>query len=233
MAMIGDWTDLAIGMITASGALGTAAAGMVETQKGNWGIGELTRDDLVSTLGVDGWELLEDSYGRGTLSLLQGSFREGAESLRSVLRAGLRLALRPTNAATFARWMRLDRRLTEADVAALATTLAGEGDLGSLDSPSRRTLGEIELRIDALVDAAVATAADRYRARMKALAGGLAIGIGAFVGFAMMVGYREYGLGTFLQGVLIGVLAVPVAPIAKDLTSSIVTVRDALSRRSG
>lgn len=233
MALVGDWTDLAIGMITASGALGTAAAGMVETQKGSWGIGELTRDDLVDTLGVDGWELLEDSYGRGTLSLLQGSFRQGSESLRSVLRAGLRLALRPANVPTFVRWLRLDRRVTEEEVTGLATALAGDGGLGTLEAPSRRALGEIELRIDALVDAAVATASDRYRARMKRLAGSVAIAIGAFVGFAMMVGYREYGLGTFLQGVLIGVLAVPVAPIAKDLTSSIVTVRDALSRRSG
>jgi hypothetical protein len=93
--------------------------------------------------------------------------------------------------------------------------------------------------VDARVEAAVALAEDEYEQTMKASATIVAIAIGLIVG--IVFGAQSTGSSTnqsepefwkyALGGLLIGVAAVPLAPVANDVANAIQSAAQALKLR--
>lgn len=88
-----------------------------------------------------------------------------------------------------------------------------------LPSELRNVIGRFELAADARIDAGLAKAQSVYANTLRVTASILALGIAGVVGMS---------LGRFWQGMLVGLCAVPLAPVAKDLVSALQAATAAL-----
>jgi len=125
----------------------------------------------------------------------------------------IKLYMQPEAAATVAR--RLGVR--EEQFAAVAR-LWRDGPAGPNVDPPVAVVGRIDLALTALVDSTYQRADQRYRNVCKLLSGLVAVAISAFAGVLVWGPNDPTRLLLTLLG---GVLAVPLAPIAKDLTSAL------------
>ncbi|MCK8781905.1 hypothetical protein M0654_18150 [Rhizobium sp. NTR19] len=103
----------------------------------------------------------------------------------------------------------------------LLTDIARKVEQG--DTPSEAelaVLARFDAIIDARLDAAFERADQKFRNTARVAAAGVAIVLGE--AGAMFV-YQSAGAEVLLLGLLVGVIAVPVAPIAKDLASAVST----------
>lgn len=82
----------------------------------------------------------------------------------------------------------------------------------------------MSVSIEATLDAAFEAAEQQYRNVSRVLAGLVCVGL-ALVAQALMPGDQP---GDYLLAVTVGLLAVPLAPVAKDLTSALSTAMRAL-----
>ncbi|MDZ7643541.1 MAG: hypothetical protein U5K76_04490 [Woeseiaceae bacterium] len=206
-------------LVLAVGALGTAAFGIVEALKwtslgllGFSRIGRLLGEPVMAALGV--------AYGPDYLALLRAQYRAGRRdaSLASTLRQGARVGLTPETAAGMARAVGV---VAEQDLREVATALA-QGE--ELSAAQRGILGRFELALDARIDAALSLAADRYAGSLRVAASLVAITIALAVGLS-----RGQDL---VLSLIVGVAAVPIAPMAKDLSSAIKAAGRALPGKS-
>jgi hypothetical protein len=83
--------------------------------------------------------------------------------------------------------------------------------------PSAATVGRVDLALTALVDGVYQRADQRYRNKCKVLAGIAAVVIAMVSGATIYQG----DAGKILLSILAGLIAVPLAPIAKDLASAL------------
>ncbi len=202
--------------VLAAGALGTAAFGIVEGLKRWKAIGEAGADLLLEVLGPI-LATLKVAYGADAEQLLRGLYRGDRQDLKTLMRQGTRIGLTPANAAAIARSLgSIDPELIQA--AALAVE---RGD--DLPPPLRNVLGKFELAVDARIDAALALADDRYKRTALIAASFVALTI------AVTVGLMKHMV---LQSVLIGLVAVPLAPIAKDVATALKSAAEALRART-
>ena len=206
-------------MVLGAGALGTAAFGIVEAFK--WSaLGEAGFKRLKSMLGEALLRSLSASYGTDFELFLRAQSRnpEGVGELRRSLRQGMRIGLRPELAPALA------AQVGTVDAAEL--TLVAErlmhGD--PLDDALRTVLGRYELAVDARIDAGLTLAIDGYQGAIRAAASLLAIILALLAAFT---------LGRpWWHGALLGVAAVPLAPVAKDVVSALQAATRALRARS-
>jgi hypothetical protein len=229
--------------ITATGAVGTGAFGVVEALKGT-PLGTVGYGRVKYVLGDEYWAALGTVYGKGLNGLVKETFRRGTGPLSEMLMTGLRLALvEPTTAQTLG--LSVPRGPGEPELAAAVKTVRDgarralaaatdqqEGGLpgpapdaeDSLESESRAVLGRFEALMSARVDAAVCAAQRRFGAMMQLVAMIIAI-LGALC--------AAWALDTSLwQGLIVGLAAVPVAPVAKDLVALLGDARTALRGRT-
>ncbi len=103
------------------------------------------------------------------------------------------------------------------DVATCMTT--GE----ALNAAQSNTLGRFDLALTAILDAAYQRAEQRYRNACKAWAGVVAIVLAGLGGATVGDGsFNDYLHSSMLwMSLFCGVLAVPLAPITKDLSSAL------------
>lgn len=209
--------DLAVtNLVLATGALGTAAFGIVEALK--WtALGTFGFKGIREVLGPV-MELLKVAYGDGYLELLKALFRGDTGELARVIRQGVRVGLTPDNAARAANFLGVVKGDELAAVAALI--LRGE----ELDSAQRNVLGRFELAVDTRIDAAITRSRDLYVGSMRMAASvvalGIAIGVAAFLAKPIWL------------GLLIGIAAVPLAPIANDVVTALQSASKALKARA-
>lgn len=201
----------------AAGAVGTAASGIVEGLKVHAAIGEAGFAELLRVLGGLRSALVV-AYGDGAESVLRGLYRGDADTLARVLRQGIRVGLTRHNAEAVA--------ATLGGVEASALAEAAEVAL-SAPQPTdahRTILGRYELAADARIDAALAAARARYiaSARLWAMGAALLLAVGGKV---------AAGSGDWAATLIIGITAVPLAPIAKDVASGIQAAVRALKAR--
>ena len=213
-------------LVLAAGALGMAAFGIVEGLKRTQRIGEAGFDALIALLGVAPLDALKTAYGRDVDALLRGQYRGSQENLAKILRQGMRIGLTPANAdAIAAEFGVIDKEALKAAAAALA-----EGR--DLDTAQRNALGRFELAVDARIDGGLALAQDRYARAAKNYASAIALFI-ALVVTSLMI---RQGTGTAAilvpAGVIVGLVAVPLAPVAKDVASAIKAAAEALKGKS-
>jgi hypothetical protein len=201
-------------IVLATGALGTAAFGLVEALKWTRIVGTIGFGSLRHSLGPI-WESLETAYGPAYEQVLAGQYRGDARELVRAIRQGVRIGLTPDNAP------RLAGFLGVLDGDALSRAAAHLPTAPTISDDARYVLGRYELAVDARIESALAIAQSQYAGKLRTIAMILSLGIGVGVGIY---------LGQFFLGFLVGLAAVPVAPIAKDLVSALQAATTALRR---
>ena len=216
-----------LAVLLAVGALGTAAFGIVEglkwTPVGVLGFGQIRR-----VLGLAVMQCLEEAYGRPNLKLyLQALYREGRRDgeLPRTIRQGTRIGL---NGATAGKLASEFGDVVEGEkLKQIGESLEGGQELSGEE---RRMLGRFELALDTRIDAALARANTAYVGGVRVLASmvSVLIALGAWK-LLHTAGMCDIKLQ---HAVLVGVAAVPVAPIAKDLAGALKSATVAIQRRS-
>ncbi len=229
-------TDLAA-LVVSAGALGAAAFGVVEALK--W--------TPVGTLGLNAFRhllgplypALASPYGKDYDALLEAQYRKGRSKgeLPATVRRGVRLALSEENAANLAEFVGIPavpgERLRQ---------IAGRVQSGGLlDEQDKTLLARFELAVDTRIDAAFALAENQYTGGVRCVASVLAIAI-AQVAAALIAGTCGSAatscpgaMGTaelHVVALIVGVAAVPLAPIAKDLATAVRAADKALKVRA-
>jgi hypothetical protein len=202
-------------IVLAVGALGTAAFGIVEALKwtpiGLMGFGQINK-----LLGQPVMKALEVAYGPEYLLLLKAQYRAGRTQaqLPKTIRQGARVGLTPDTAAGMADRMGV---VEASELVNVAEALQAGTDLSAAQTS---ILGRFELALDARIDAAMALANDKYGGSLRVVASAVAIIIAIAVG--LNVGED------LLMSLVVGIAAVPIAPMAKDLTKAIQAAGKAL-----
>ena len=224
-------------LVLATGALGTAAFGVVEGLK--WTrVGTLGFDKLTGILGESLLSCLERAYGPNPKAYLEALYRQDrtAGDLPRALRQGARIGLSPNLAAELAKEFGkvvAGKRL-ERIVQAMA-------DGQELSDQQRGLLGRFELAVDARIDAAMARANAAYVGYVRMLASGVAVALALFAASILagesgpsFAGWKECfscSLNYYFRAFLVGLAAVPLAPIAKDLVNALKAAGDAIRRK--
>ena len=200
--------------ILAAGALGTAAFGIVEGLK-RWSvIGDAGFRTIVHILGPIIGAL---PYGPDTEALLRAQYRGDSQELARLLRQGVRLGLSVDNAETLASYLGVvgHAELRDAAAAAVAGT--------ELTSEQRNIIGRFEVAVDARIAAATTLAHAQYAGTMKIAASIVAIALALVIGWRLNV--------DLLHALVVGLAAVPLAPIAKDVAAGLRAAAQAMGRR--
>lgn len=202
--------------ILATGALGTAAFGVVEALKftpmGNAGFGVAIRQ--LGSLR----EALHVAYGDEYRDLLRGQYRsDDRELLGRSLRQGVRVGMTDMNAESIAKF------LGSMDKAQLASAIRAAEAGADLTAGQRNIIGRFELAADARIDSALALARARYVDTARLAASVVALTL------ALVVGANMPDV-TMVQAFIVGLAAVPLAPIAKDVASGIQAAAKALRK---
>lgn len=224
-------------LVLAIGALGTAAYGLTEaigkfvafgadigrTKTNNprglpfAGLGHVNR-------AIKPFEsALKLTYGKDFKEIIAQQYREGRStgSAPDTILQGIRLALPMMTVAQASSVIQAAWGLAEDDAKRLATALQSETKLPSdqqadvTDDHAVVLASRFALALDSRISAAFLIAEERYRSATRTTAGALAI----ILSFAL-----NCGMGSPLPGLVvfvIGAVAVPLAPVAKDLAASL------------
>ena len=196
-------------IVLAVGALGTASFGIVEALKwtfvGLWGFGQIKK-----LLGRPVMDALKKAYGAQYEVFLKAQYRQGRKTgeLPKTIRQGARVGLTPDTAPALATQVGV---IDPSELTAVASAVQSGN---TLTEAQRNILGRFELALDARIEAALALANSKYIGYVRLLASAVAIVI------AFLVGLKLPNVD-LLTSLIIGVAAVPVAPVAKDLASAI------------
>jgi hypothetical protein len=205
--------------IVAAGALGTAAFGIVEGLKATAGVGEAGFSRLTATLGALTGPI-GVAYGSGWEPILRAHYRGDGRELKKLLRQGVRVGVNQDNAEQVALFLgSVPGPALKAAIFAASTATPAN----AVSDADRSVIGRYELAADARIDAALTLAQVSYAATARQAA--MVIAIGLALGVAWMVKVN------WLAGLIVGLVAVPIAPIAKDIASGINAAAAALKGR--
>jgi len=212
-----------LNIIGAAGGLGAAAYGLVDGSKVMWGgvsnIGfrHVTRalkpfDAALDLATTDQWR-----------ETLRAQWLNGAalSDQKATAKALIHLGLTGDNARAMARATVVDpEELHEAAVKLDRGTPLSHTDINAL--------GRFDASIDAKLDAGYGRADQQYRNVARAIAGVTALVLAALAGGILWGGgHGGFDPGAyftsrdFLLALLVGAIAVPIAPVAKDLASTL------------
>ena len=203
----------------ATGALGTAAFGLVEALKWTRPIGLAGFPTAWARLGAL-TDTLTTAYGPTAYDTIGDRYRGDAAELTRMLRQGVRVGLTPVNAEKVAAF------LGTLNGPALRLCLEKRDAGQPVADAERAILARYELAADARIDAALTIAQVNYAgtARVFAMIASLAMAVIAYLAMDDPKPHWSWAL-------IIGVAAVPVAPIAKDLASGLNAAARALRAR--
>ncbi len=132
---------------------------------------------------------------------------------KAVARSLVKLYMRVETAGSVARHL----GVSAADLAAVAKVWCdGPAKDGATD-PTSSVVGRIDLALTGMIDGAYQRADQRYRNVSKLLAGIVSIVIATTTGAVVF----EFNASKIFLSFIAGLFAVPLAPIAKDLTSAL------------
>lgn len=206
-----------VATITALGALGTAAAGLVDASKAfGGGVSNIGFGSVTAALTPFAAALR--NANPQWRDLVRANWINGMakEDQKSAAKSLVRLGLSADCAAEVA-------AAGHVDEAALRTALTNLQTGVASTVADINVLGRLNGMIDAIMDAAFERADQQYRNASKVAAGLASVALAVWAG-QLMKGYEIPGIQSahiFWPSVLAGLLAVPVAPIAKDLASSL------------
>lgn len=200
-------------VITAIGGLGTAAFGLVDATKvfgggmNHMGFGRIRTAVLPLTPGAAPGNALPQQK---ILDTLKANWMNGTDltSQKAIAKSLIKLNMSPVNAAALAAATGVD----PTTLTAVATNMSAGIPLTSGQSD---VYARFDLIVTALLDEAYQRSDQIYRNWTRACAAAIAIVLA-------VVGGKSVGIST-LQAVLVGLLATPLAPIAKDISSALAT----------
>jgi hypothetical protein len=200
-------------LVLATGALGVAAFGIVEGLK--WTrLGLSGFRKIEDTLGADLMGAFQRAYGDNAFDLLKAQYGtgRGTGDLPRTLRQGARIGLSSDNVAN------IGYQIGVVDIAQLAAVVGKLEGGTALDDQEKSILGRFELAVDARIDAGLALAERSYRGAMRRSAFALSLFLAFFVTWVLdWEGVAVNWLAPFI----VGITAVPLAPIAKDVSKAI------------
>jgi hypothetical protein len=211
--------------IAAAGALGTAAFGIVEALK--WTpLGAAGFGQIGTYLGPELEAALQIAYGVDFERLLRAQYRQDSQHQSLIgksLRQGVRIGLTPGNAPEIARY------LGTVDPAELRAAAIAVQDGQALSDDHRAAIGRFELAADARISSALSRAQDVYVGAVRCAASVLSIALAEVAALMLGNGQTAPGLPSmWMIGLLVGVVAVPLAPIANDVVSALQAATKAL-----
>jgi len=208
-------------LVTAIGGLGTAAFGLVDASKVLWG--------GVNHIGFPGIRHAVSPLIAGQsanalppakiLATLQANWMNGTNlgSQKSIAKSLIKLNLNPGNAADLAKATGADPTV----LTAIATKITAGTSLNSAESD---VYSRFDLIVTALLDEAYQRSDQVYRNWTRALAGAVAVALAIAGG--MMVQPNVH----LAVSLVVGLLATPLAPIAKDLSTALATAVNTMQR---
>lgn len=212
--------------LAALSALSAASFGLLDASKGVYGgvarigLGHIHqaltpfRTALDTSMGAgEWWVLVKANWMNGMTK----------DSQKAVVRSLIKLGLTPRTAEALA----IATHVEPADLSRIAVKLAKGAELTEAELS---VLGRLNAVLDAKLDSGFEQADQQYRNVNRLLAGVVAIGL-AMGAWLMWPASAENPQPSGLVAFAIGLLAVPMAPVAKDLTSGLTTAMKALKAR--
>jgi len=209
-------------LVIAIGALGTASFALVDATKigrnggvSNSGFGFI--EEAVRTL-LPNAARKRNADAMNVLDVLHGNWINGVAlaDQKAIAKSLIKLRLAEGTAESFAKATDVDRNvLTQVAKAMRAGT--------ALTPEQTNALGRFDLALTALLDDAYQHADQRYRNSAKMLASIVAIVLAVAGGWAVVgtAAGDYFGTAKMWQAALCGLLAIPLAPISKDLASAL------------
>ena len=200
-------------LVLAAGAVGTAAMGITEGFK-SIRLKPLGYQCIESELA---WakDALQKAYGNNNQSLMISLYRNGRRQgeLPRILRQGVRIGLDENNATKMA-------VIVGGDVAGLLTSAAQKAAAGdNLEENEKNILGRFEIAADARIDAALSLAEQAYGNGIRFRAFIIALSLSLITALTYIaMGEENYEI--LLKAFIVGLVAVPLAPIAKDVANA-------------
>jgi hypothetical protein len=208
--------------LAALSALSTAAFGLLDSSKALWGgvsnIGLKHLQDALRPFD----SALEAAVGDGWKDIVRANWINGLPKAdqKAVVGSLLKLGLTETTAEAIAKGGHVE---PEALKAAAAKMAAGK----PLTDRDLNVVGRMVASVEAQLDAAFERAEQQYRNVSRVLAGLVAVGL-AIAAQQIWVASHAPNPPSLALAIGIGLLAVPVAPVAKDLTSALSSAMRAL-----
>lgn len=203
-------------IITAIGGLGTAAFGLVDASKAILPVNHIGFDGIHDTVaaltpGTPANALSQPKI----LATLQANWYNGTDiaSQKAIAKSLIKLNLSSSNASQLATATGVDTKVLTDVAAAIAT-----------GTPLSSVQGDLYARFDLIVTALLDEAYQRsdqvYRNWTRAIAACVAVVLAVVGGLTLQMSPAE--------SVLVGLLATPLAPIAKDLSTALATAVNTL-----
>jgi hypothetical protein len=201
-------------IVTAVGALGTAAFGLVDASKAlgggvnHIGFGAIKKLARSLTPGTQANALSQNKV----VATLQANWFNGTDltSQKSIAKSLIKLNLSPANARDVA-------TATGVDPDALSTITTSLAAATPLTSTQSDIYARFDLILTALLDEVYQRSDNLYRNWTRAIAALVAIGLAIIGGYALNPPMPNW------ESVLVGLIATPLAPIAKDVSSALAT----------
>jgi hypothetical protein len=209
-------------IVTAIGGLGTAAFGLVDASKALGGgvnhIGFGAIRSLVKSL-TPNTQANALSQGK-VVATLQANWFNGTDlgSQKAIAKSLIKLDLSPTNATDVAAVTGVDPDTLKT----IATNIANGTPLSTTQSD---VYARFDLIVTAMLDEIYQRSDNVYRNWTRAIAALVAILLAVVGGLILhpVFDWRNFG-----ESVLVGLLATPLAPIAKDLSTALATAVNTL-----
>ena len=223
--MVSGLQDYQLGqVITAIGGLGTAAFGLVDAAKSAFSginrVGLKHIHEVVSELAPEGANAggpVNALPLANILDSLEANWVNGNDlaSQKAIAKSLIKLHLSSANASTVA----VKASVDPAVLTAVASNLETGTPLSQAESD---TYSRFDLIVTALLDEAYQVSDQVYRNFTKTLAALLAVALAVAAGWSLE-GANFRSPKEIALAVLVGLLATPLAPIAKDLSSALAT----------
>jgi hypothetical protein len=209
-------------IVTAIGGLGTAAFGLVDaTKAAGGGVNHIGFSGIKTTVS----ELTPGNppnalSQKNILATLKANWFNGTDlgSQKSIAKSLIKLNLNPANAAALAAATGVD----PTGLTAVAINIAAGTPLTSAQSD---LYGRFDLIVTALLDETYQSSDDVYRNWTRAIAAVAAVLLAIVGGLTLN---PRADTSQILQFVIVGLLATPLAPIAKDLSTALATAVNTL-----
>lgn len=211
-------------IILAIGALGTAAYGIVDGLK-LFGIGSIGFGKISSFLGPNLMKSLESVYGKDCKQLLIAQYIKGRGQgdLVSTLRQGFKLGLPKLDLN------QISNEFPEMDIEGLSGAADAVREGRDPEENEQIALARFDIVIDTKIEAAMALAESKYVNSIKLISAFVAVAISIFVSWKLSpLGDSS---SSIIYGVIIGLLAIPISPVAKDLAKAVTAAKDAYKAR--
>lgn len=215
-------------IVTAIGALGTASFGLVDASKAFFfgGVNHIgfsaIRKTITNLVPGDGDNALSRDK---VVATLRANWFNGTDlgSQKAIAKSLIKLHLSADNAGDVAKATGVDPEILQK----AAATMAGGK---SLVSPQSDVYARFDLIVTALLDETYQRSDNNYRNWTRALAAVVAVVLAMIAGSALN---EQASLHLHIytwQSAVVGLLATPLAPIAKDLSTALATAVDTMQK---